>query len=484
MQETGRRRTFQLATLLIVCIVLASTGLQYFIAQALGSQKTVSGYGVIHNPGIQASILNVRTYVGGSERSGVTCFVTYPNGTQKQVVSPYIDSDAPVGSYGAEASYQGDTDQDSGYLSADSVLTLRLDFDVAPPPPPPPGGMIVGVDIYWGTTESQFLNNNLAKMEECGITMVRIFMSDINNLRSLIPAIVDNDIAVIGVLMRTDYAPDNVNAWGDYVFSVVSEFKNYVHVWEMWNEPNLNQFFSGKDPAKYTNFLKEGYTRAKQADPTCFVLGGSIAWTHSSARDFLRAMYQNGAKDYMDALAHHPYCYPYAPDAHPTNPYTDLPKIKAIMEEYGDPNNIWITEIGWASNDDAHIGETLQAQYLVECLNLAKDWGWVEAFIIYNWKDSSSSGKFTKGLLTSSYERKEAFYAVKAWIAENFLASEIFSNINRDGNTNTLDVLEIAAAFGMEEGDPDWNPNADLNQDAIIDILDILLAMVNSKEDL
>ena len=79
---------------------------------------------------------------------------------------------------------------------------------------------------------------------------------------------------------------------------------------------------------------------------------------------------------------------------------------------------------------------------------------------------------------------KKRFMQLKLGQQKTSSRERFFSNINRDGNTNKLDVLEIAAAFGMEEGDTDWNPNADLNQDAIIDILDILLAMVNSKEDL
>jgi len=279
--------------------------------------------------------------------------------------------------------------------------------------------MIVGVEIWWGMTRRQFLNDHLAKMKECGIQMVRINFGEtryMSNFRSLVPAIVENGIDVLGLLMRTDLAPDNVNAWGDWVYDVVLEFKDYVKVWEIWNEPNQNMFFSGKDPVKYTNFLKRAYTEAKRADPSCFVLGGSIVFTHNTALNFLRTIYDNGGGDYMDALSYHPYCNPYAPDdtSSTPNPYIYLTRVRDVMVDYGEQDKtIWITEVGWTTNDNGQVGDEKQAQYIVQALEMARDWGWVETFIIYNWKDSNTSGKYTKGLLRTDLSRKPSFYAVK-----------------------------------------------------------------------
>jgi len=294
---------------------------------------------------------------------------------------------------------------------------------VEPSVEPPQSGMIVGVDIWWGMTRTQFLSDHLVKMKECGVRMVRINFGELrymSNFRSLVPAIVENGIDVLGLLIRTDLVrSNNVDAWGDWVYSVVSEFKDDVKVWEIWNEPNLNQFFEGKDPVKYTNFLKRGYTEAKRADPSCFVLGGSVVFTHNTALNFLRTIYDNGGGDYMDALSYHPYCNPYAPDdtRSTPNPYIYLTRVRDVMVDYGEQDKmIWLTEVGWTTNDDGQVGDEKQAQYLVQALEMAKDWGWVEAFIIYNWKDSNTSGKLTKGLLQTDLSRKSSFYAVKDFI--------------------------------------------------------------------
>jgi exo-beta-1,3-glucanase (GH17 family) len=277
--------------------------------------------------------------------------------------------------------------------------------------------IIVGVDVWCGTTANKFLSEgHLSLMQECGIQMVRLeFDNDsVANLRTLVPVVVQNGIEVLGLLLRTDLAPDNVDAWGDWVYSVVNEFKQYVHVWEIWNEPNLENYFPGKDPVKYTNFLKRGYTEAKRADPTCKVLGGSIAFTHQNARNFLEAIYQNGGKDYMDALSYHPYVDGWrSPDEEGgNNPYPWLAsKVRPLMANYGDTRPIWITEFGYPTGD---IGEQLQADYLVQALEMARDWGWVETFIIYNWQDG---GGFTFGLTKSNGTPKPSFYAVKSFAA-------------------------------------------------------------------
>ena len=283
--------------------------------------------------------------------------------------------------------------------------------------------MTVGVDYWAGNTASTLTSRDLPPLKEAGIQMVRIDFAPNyeNGWSETVPLFTANGIEVLGLLMRRDLI-DNIDAWGDWVYNIVLSYKDYVNVWEIWNEPNLNSFFPGKDPAKYTNFLKTGYTRAKQADPTCIILGGSVVFTKQDSLDFLTAMYQNGAKDYMDALSWHPYCKPYPPDnTQWVNAYPKLEThVRPIMANYGDGDKkIWITEFGYQTypNGGEDVGEENQADYLVRALEMAQDWGWVEAFIIYNWKDSSTTGKYTKGLVRTDRSTKPSFFAVKDFIA-------------------------------------------------------------------
>ena len=59
---------------------------------------------------------------------------------------------------------------------------------------------------------------------------------------------------------------------------------------------------------------------------------------------------------------------------------------------------------------------------------------------------------------------------------------EIFwsmGDVNRDGYIDDIDANLIAAAFGSEPGDPNWNPDADLNQDSIVDLFDATICGSN-----
>src|SRR2546426_5633404 len=47
------------------------------------------------------------------------------------------------------------------------------------------------------------------------------------------------------------------------------------------------------------------------------------------------------------------------------------------------------------------------------------------------------------------------------------------ADVNKDGIDNILDVLIVNNKFGKNSGDPDFNPNSDLNNDGHIDILDV-----------
>ena len=46
--------------------------------------------------------------------------------------------------------------------------------------------------------------------------------------------------------------PASLDAWRGYVRRVVTEFKPYVKTWEVWNEPNLNDYLK-EHPDEYVN---------------------------------------------------------------------------------------------------------------------------------------------------------------------------------------------------------------------------------------
>jgi hypothetical protein len=287
--------------------------------------------------------------------------------------------------------------------------------------------MMVGVDYWAGFTATFLTNRDLPFLKEAGIQIVRMDVGP--SFESIFPQTVPilkaNGIEVLALLMRLDLL-GNIDAWGDYVYNRVLAYKDQIKVWEIWNEPNDVRYGFQNDPAGYTEFLKRAYVRAKQADPDCIVLGGSVWGTDDYGLNYIRSMYEYGAKDYMDALAFHPYCanqppeYPYQTST--GKAFWKLQLVRDVMVENGDVDKkIWITEMGWSSNA---VTEQQQADYLTRALTMAKNWSWVETFSIYNWMDG---GDLYFGLTRTKYNPpythenfcKPSFFAVRDFISNN-----------------------------------------------------------------
>jgi hypothetical protein len=289
--------------------------------------------------------------------------------------------------------------------------------------------LIIGVDYWAGFTKSYFINRDLPFLKEAGIQILRLEFGPWSepNLVELVPVIVSNGFSILGLLIRRDLAEANdLEAWGEWVYNIVQAYKDKIKYWQIWGEPNWNTGFGAPgDPVKYVEFLKIGYLRAKQADPNCTIIAAGILGTDDPGLNFLRAIYENGAKDYMDALGYDPYCttvsplYPY--ETSTGKAFWKLQWVRDIMVQYGDGDKkIWVTEMGWASEGVNSVGEENQALYLTQALNLAKTWDWLETFIVFNWMDSKSANLYF-GLVRGRYSPpytyenfcKPAFFTVK-----------------------------------------------------------------------
>jgi hypothetical protein len=297
--------------------------------------------------------------------------------------------------------------------------------------------MPVGVNTWSGTPVALFNQRDSPLLSQIGVRQVRLGAVNDQNLAqydSLVNALVANGIEVLSLLHNVDLASDH-KAFGDYAYNMVLHFKDRIHNWEIWNEPNWNPataspYFAASD---YTDLLKNAYARAKQADPNSFIISGAPCSVEGGL-GYLKGIYDNGGKDFMDAVAIHPYCFPAAPsDPHGDpdgNTFCGLPTIRDLMISYGDLNKkVWITEFGYrtpgigftAGDAKGTVTEQQQASYLGQALQMASGWDWVERFYAYQWMDDSDPSDGCWGLIRENYEppfpTKPAFNAAKAFVA-------------------------------------------------------------------
>lgn len=134
--------------------------------------------------------------------------------------------------------------------------------------------------------------------------------------------------------------------WDAYVQQTVNHYRNWVHAWEVWNEPDRPGLLAGGNPEEqlrnYAKLLRRTYAAAKATDPACLIVGGALSqWTLAPR------LFQYGAWDSMDVLSFH---LPLAgsADALATDPPVEkmVAAIKAAMRSSGGEKPVWITSGG------------------------------------------------------------------------------------------------------------------------------------------
>jgi hypothetical protein len=148
------------------------------------------------------------------------------------------------------------------------------------------------------------------------------------------------------------YPPDSLHNsdWQGIAAAIAKRYPQAAGI-EIWNEPNMTwEWNSGVDPARYTQLLKLAYTAIKAVNPKMPVIAGALAVDLESSAtssadplpQFLQAMYQNGAKGYMDGISIHP--YPGSMDLFYT--FKGISDTTEIRDANRDTVPVWITEAG------------------------------------------------------------------------------------------------------------------------------------------
>jgi hypothetical protein len=229
------------------------------------------------------------------------------------------------------------------------------------------------------------------------------------------------------------YPPANMGDYAEAFRTVVERYApGGVHIYEVWNEPNLERFWaSGPDAAQYARMLRATYPVIKQADPRSTVLLGGLSRNDFS---YLEDVYRAGGGGNFDAVAVHPYTYGMDPTVtwKGTNPGEDrdrlswnsFPAIKEIrrsMDAFGDDGKgVWITEFGYSTtSDDGGVSEARQAELLTKAYKYVDQFPWVKAMLWYSarntpWMHDANDYESRFGLATSDFKLKPSAKAFRA----------------------------------------------------------------------
>ncbi len=197
--------------------------------------------------------------------------------------------------------------------------------------------------------------------------------------------------------------PASAAAYGQFAAAAAARYAPYgAHDWEIWNEPNISyRFHPAASPAIYVPMLKAAYTDIKAVQPNDTVISGGPApsetdSTNYSPVDWIKALYADGAKGYFDAVAAHPYTYPYSPADNLPDAWGQMTTMHQTMADNGDGSKrIWVTEFGAPTNGpnqaNDHVTEAQQAEILSDAIRIFKGYSWSGPFMWYDYQDSGTS---------------------------------------------------------------------------------------------
>ena len=206
------------------------------------------------------------------------------------------------------------------------------------------------------------------------------------------------------------HTPEGIQDYCNYIKMVVNRYKDRIHYWEIWNEPNIG-FWTGT-VEQYAELMKAAYDSIKEADPNAKVIGCCTAGTDLG---FIERVFQLGGFDEMDILSIHPYRYPPTPEE--TDLMAELQKADALIRKYGKPKEIWMTEIGWPTNVGGNgSSEAKQAAMIVRTYVLGIASGVVQKTFWYNFRNDGLDANYNEhnfGIIRRDHSPKPACIAFR-----------------------------------------------------------------------
>jgi hypothetical protein len=177
--------------------------------------------------------------------------------------------------------------------------------------------------------------------------------------------------------------PTKIEDWRNYIRTVATRYKGRIRYYEIWNEPDLKQFYSGSID-KMVELSREAYTILKKIDPTITVL--SPATTDSTPElKWQDTFFRQGGGKYADVISQH--FYPQTSTPEDLMKY--ISQFKALMAKYGLANKpLWNTESGWLK--PAMIESDRQAMAYIARIYLINWASGVQRFYWYAWDNQAA----------------------------------------------------------------------------------------------
>lgn len=134
---------------------------------------------------------------------------------------------------------------------------------------------------------------------------------------------------------------------------------------EIWNEPNLINFWGSERWITYSQLANRMAFEIKKLYPEKQIMGGAVSATgtnNTKGEDFIKSHLKRGALMYVDAISCHPYTFTYNPDQKHLSRTGDFANLRDVAGGWID---VSVTEVGYPTHVNSWgVTDIEQAQYL------------------------------------------------------------------------------------------------------------------------
>ncbi len=206
---------------------------------------------------------------------------------------------------------------------------------------------------------------------------------------------------------RVSDPPASTAYWTDIVSRAVTRYADRVRYWQMWNEPNITDFWTGTMSQYRTEILEPGAAAARSAHPGVQVVSPGLANLRNWRDWFREAMKAAGA---IDIINHHNYANDgreVLEDLERDRPRQ--PSLRTLMAELGvDGKPFWLTETGRRTNQGN------QLEYYEDVVAVLGEKSWVSRLFFFHYWDGPGQGDGGFGIVNEDFSPKPAYLFLRS----------------------------------------------------------------------
>jgi hypothetical protein len=204
--------------------------------------------------------------------------------------------------------------------------------------------------------------------------------------------------------------PASTTFWADIVRHSVARYGDRVRYWQLWNEPNLTQFWRGSMNQYRTEILETGAAAAREVGASVRIVAPGLS-NSGNWRDWFREAMV--AKNSVDIVNHHNYRSSGRAALLELEQDGFLqPSFRTLMRELGVANRpFWLTETGRRSDE----GD--QPVYYQDVVSTLREKAWIEKLFFFHYWDGPGQGNGGFGIVNEDFSPKPAYRFLQGILA-------------------------------------------------------------------